>query len=118
MDKQQMLERIYEVIADKMLIFWCKVESPSEDNAPWIYINDCKVYWLDIERVHTEKDSELKIIWHPVMIGDVLDWLSKNHKNYYDTQMIILRERSYYTKPINDQSDECIKFVFDLLPKE
>lgn len=73
-----------------------------------------------------------KVIWHPVMIGDVLrkirllagyaldnDLIKKSdfgnviaHHNYRITQIW-----EDFRKPIEDQSDECIDFVHSLIKK-
>lgn len=74
------------------------------------------------------------VIWHPVMIGDVLDWIYENDIDQVELHQLIERKwkdtNFTYTpssvmvialwkekrKPIDEQSDECIKFVYDLLP--
>lgn len=63
-----------------------------------------------------------KIIWHPVMLGDVLDWIYDNEMTLFehtwindiiDTTIKLwiwnLRE------PIEDQSDRCIDYIYDLI---
>lgn len=152
MDKQQMLERIYDVIADKTLSFGCVIKS--------------KLHWLvTITEIFDVCDDDIKehvlwnglphweqlylrykmyswnvslndiksVIWHPVMIGDVYQWLFDNRmecnvvyaKNpirwwkvepYSNNKEFIFHRRENRRKPIDDQSDECIKFVYDLLP--
>ncbi len=75
--------------------------------------------------------SSIKIIWHPVMIGDVLGWLK-------DELTIELREKKwppllielyigskiesmvnwewkFYRKPIEDQPIECIENIYNLI---
>lgn len=134
MDKQKMLERIYEVIADKTLNFWCTV-ARWEWNS-WMYYwyiwgNKITTTWNVIDTLPLEHT----VIWHPVMIGDVYQWLFDNKmecnvvyaKNpirwwkaepYSSNKEFIFHRRENRRKPIDDQSDECIKFVYDLLPKE
>lgn len=153
MDKQQMLERIYDVIADKTLSFGCVIKS--------------KLHWLvTITEIFDVCDDDIKehvlwnglphweqlylrykmyswnvslndiksVIWHPVMIGDVLDWIYENDIDQVELHQLIERKwkdtNFTYTpssvmvialwkekrKPIDEQSDECIKFVYDLLP--
>lgn len=88
-----------------------------------------------------EKIWEVEITRHwnhisPVMIGDTLNRLGKqcdipvakmievlwfdtgrnDAKIYFYYKAVSIREDK--RKPIDDQSDECIKFVYDLLPKE
>lgn len=72
----------------------------------------------------------------PVMLGDVLDWIYENdidqvelhkiierkwkdtHFTYTPASVMVISLRKEKRKPIDNQSDEIIKFVFDLLPKE
>ena len=68
--------------------------------------------------------TDYRIIWHPVMIGDVLDFLSTTMPRTYSAEANVYCDRvmkltwvwKQKRKPINDQSDECVKFVYDLLP--
>lgn len=124
--KQEMLSSIYETIADKSLTFWCYVTLPSEEDALGIYINDCKVFWLDLERVKTETVSELNIIWHLVLLWHAIQYANMvvwdNSKNFDYTEEIEEVEKSllqswiYYTKPIEDQPMEAIELLYYLLP--
>lgn len=52
--------------------------------------------------------------WHPVMIGDVIQYMSDRMMNYYDVQLSIIRIRDLYKQPIEDQPDECIEYVYNL----
>lgn len=202
MNKQEMIDKIYEVIADKTLSMGCKlsyynrgylsdyityykilssritietrwscnfpewhkfVES-LKDNEVWdmiikketnkyqrnrlryllegeynnlIYYK-CNVKYTPDELVnntsHLYKDIDwYKIIWHPVNIGDVLKWVAKNipkaievdaymkgNKYIFEfediTNMQLLWMRQDADKPLEDQSEECITFVYNLLP--
>lgn len=170
MEKQQMLERIYEVIADKQLSLGCvlKFNEKDMDNKYWPivlfkYIRQwsSSSEWYDWYRtqrwdlvcanmrqwefkfitkwyrssMHRQPDEEgeticdemvnkyFTIIWHPVMVGDVLDWIRWDawdalYKKYNDIQVLQLKILKYFSprKPIDDQSEKCIKFVYDLLP--
>lgn len=64
--------------------------------------------------------KHFEIIWHPVMIGDVLDWIHINDKWYlpewFDRSSItkLLRIYNKTRKPIDDQDDECIEFIYNL----
>lgn len=72
--KQEMLDKIYEVIADKSL-------------------------------------------WHPVMIWDVLDFVEKQDKPiwwYLNLACSIIAYFNYLRKPIDDQTIECIEYVYNL----
>lgn len=68
-----------------------------------------------------------KIIWHPVMFGDVIDFIKNNNIRFsdldFDNYFWISKSSQYIfeklwkklTAPIEDQSDECIDFVYDLI---
>ena len=86
--KQEMIDRIYEVIADKTLSFGCKLSSPK-----WIFVErmDSKKetftyydIWLDNIRLgnnsryrHRRSNiklwKEIRVIWHDVMIWDIFE---------------------------------------------
>jgi len=141
--KQEMITKIYEVIADKTLSFGCLIRH-EKVALRW----NCIVLWwwypvkthvyacykrsMDdiMSDVWVPKDG-LEIIWHPVMIGDVLDWMYENKiecnvvPEVYDTfweaigNRTLLVGRTLWLNsrlPIDQQSEECIKYVYDLLP--
>ena len=130
--KEQMLDRIYEVIADKQLSLGCVLEFNEKDmdNKYWPIVlfkyvrqwsSSSEWYdWYRTQRwdlvcanmrqwefkfitkryrncMHRQPDEEgericdelvekyFTIIWHPVMIGDVLDWIKKNIETTYGT---------------------------------
>jgi len=63
-----------------------------------------------------------KIIWHPVMIWDVLDWFYSNielpvveRRRTCDT---ILFEWKDKRKPLQDQPIECIEYIYNLLSND
>lgn len=133
MDKQQMLTKIYEVIADKILSFGCKVIMRDTDIKygtniccpDWLayYHNDGR-WWFEFD-----KSKLVEIIWHPVMLGDVLDWIEKNKMEwanrdhleeekyeFWDMLNYLCAMRWTKNQPIDNQSEDCIKYVYDLLP--
>lgn len=59
-----------------------------------------------------EKDWNLEIIRHPVMLGDVMEY-------FYGSIRFSEWGKCWrkLTKPIEDQSTECIDFVYDLISK-
>lgn len=145
--KEQMLERIYEVIADKTLSFGCNVHhtwrTHKRDHFQYItnypdvqyLVDGHKIVMFDWKCFICECHEwwEHKIIWHPIMIGDVLDWIRVNIKasteadvymkwpkyvfEFSDiTTMRLLWMWVAVRKPIDDQSDETIAFVYGLLP--
>jgi len=60
-----------------------------------------------------EYDKWDEIIWHTVMIWDVLDWIEKNKNLQIDPDKLVLdnfwKEKR---KPIDDQDDETIDFTY------
>ena len=59
-----------------------------------------------------------QIIWHPVMIGDVLQYIGELTKRpiwwYFRLANDLILERENKTKPIDDQSEAIISFVYQL----
>lgn len=81
-----------------------KIKAIYEEIAEWIY----------------DSYSEDETIF-PVMIWDVLDFYSKKlwtFQLYNNTTMDLLEVWKEKRKPIEEQSGDCIDFVFNLLPKE
>jgi len=125
MTKEEMLLAIYNEMADKTLSEWCIVFNKVSwtNDIVWnIYITfDDKLIEPRFDRL-MEKD-EYKIIWHPVRIGDVLDWFDKNNPehlwwwNWVINGEIIVREWNNLRLPIDEQSDECIEFIYNLIKK-
>ena len=61
-------------------------------------------------------------VYDPVMIWDVIDRIDKTW-NYLDesynyTENTILRKRKEKRKPLSEQSDDCIRYIYSLLPSE
>ena len=97
----------------------------------WIFYSDTWTYAVTEfenhifnERQGKNNTWELKytIIWHPVMIWDVLDYVD-NFLNVcvlkYSEDLEVIRDifkhYKYKSKPIEEQSDECINFIHSLL---
>lgn len=147
MTKSEKLARIYKVIADKTLSFGCKIKSHhNRQPQKWFtekYTNDiflCKgvknynyraspIDWVYIGKPRYKSDA-IEIIGHPVMIGDVLDWLRQKseERNVVDgkrqwndakerrEQVITLcvRRLGDLSSPIDD-NDDAIDFIYWLL---
>ena len=137
MTREEKLEAIYKEMANKELNLGCKVRFDK-----WIYtiIDRENVWFLDSYKgvdwnihntivvedgVNSRCYSIEEIIWHPVMIGDVLDWIERkmgisNHEyeefviNEVNMAVLLWGE---YPKPIEEQSDECIDYVYSLIQK-
>lgn len=134
--RQEKIDAIYEKIADKTLSFGCEVvlEKVFFD---FIYLfdkwkkfvllkntNEKKTFsewWRSVYHfTNSEFEEHFKIIWHPVMIGDLMDYFEKLwpekmikliSKNLEDLFLIWKEKRL----PLEDQSDECVDFVYDLI---
>jgi len=147
MTKDEMINKIYEVIADKTLSFWCIAEYKYNGFQKLLLcIQSYSIwnkYWTPLNYTNNPVEIDIsemrKIIWHPVMIGDVLDWLEKDYtvdtkriipwfeldkKSSEDWKVSMIRmhyceqlwfERTYKRKPINSQSEECITFIYNLI---
>ena len=126
-------------MANKELNLGCMVRFDK-----WIYtiIDKKNVWFLDSYRgedwsihntivvedgVNSRCYSIKEIIWHPVMIGDVIDWIepywrgwaqdvkfSKERKRKID---IILLQWGKKRESIEAQSDGCIDFIYSLIAK-
>ena len=109
--REEMIDRIYEVMADKTLSFGCRIQHSNWDIfkttgvGGWLATND-------------------KIIGHPVMIWDVFDWCMVelwNLRHYWETNKVddnfrkLLWLRDDFRKPIKKQSDDCITFIYNLV---
>jgi hypothetical protein len=120
--RKQKIDVIYEKIADKTLSFGCRVL------IGWIIDVDGNYSW-DEEDIIIENLSKVKtiyysifewdiisIIWHPVMIWDVLDFYNKIWK-YTDAvkDLIHIDIWKKKRKPIEEQSNECINLVYSLI---
>lgn len=124
--REQMLTVIYQKIARKDLSFGCIVHKQD------------KKWQMDRNRVLTHKmydwyiqtlidesmftkviidySKKYRIIGHPVMIGDVLDWVKENtpYSALKFTASNIFMNRGTTRKPIDDQEEYCIEYVYNL----
>lgn len=143
--RDQKIASIYQEMANKELNLGCKIkveyltyyhwetggeESYSkEDNliiwADWIasngeveldesYLSKADPNWY-IE----ELETYIKIIWHPIMIGSIFERYSSN-KWFINAQFVIelIDKWAGYDTPIEAQSDECVDFVYSLIPSK
>lgn len=147
MTREEKIEAIYKDMANKDLSFGCKVKF-----SKWIYtiINKESVWSLNSyvtenwaihntivieDRVNSRCYLIEEIIWHPVMIGNVIEYIRILCEVFIEWQPIedstvFWRWRDYKTLlnnlifnwyradlPIDDQTDECIDFVYSLIKK-
>jgi len=130
MNKQEMIDVIYEKIANKELSFGCKIIRFSGVLDTFIYfiptytdISYNVISWLTwglvLDSVTTEKFEKYIIIWHPVMIWDVFEyqienlWLNPVEFNYLDSKLLWIWKHKRL--PIEQQSEECINYVYNLI---
>ena len=134
MTREEKISAIYKEMANKDRTFWClyivknrewntyKARETEWECVDLTYWSEYQIeYWNDM----TETNYLESIIWHPVMIGDVLDWIDNkiwisNHEyeefviNEVNIAILLWGE---YPKPIEEQSDECIDYVYSLIQK-
>ena len=142
--KQEMIDKIYEVIADKTLSFGCKIQINYNGEYIWEWWQECYsekseilYMWNNWETIEDDwnlcydiikntnqdwwnEDAEIyiNVIWHPVMIWDVLErrqliqpikyWREKDWQD-------ICYHWWLKREPIQDQSEECITFIYNLV---
>lgn len=143
MTKQMMIDKIYEKIADKTLSFWCMISvklwwENKHFNTVIIdteYRDNYILYktrhpLFELREVDNTISWDVKIIWHPVMLADVIDWFistidrTKNEQMSDDFRLVawdieVLNIISYWKdkrKPIEEQPDTLIESVYNLLP--
>lgn len=115
-------------------IIWLSIKSVTPDwsynwQALWVFWSDswtyaCTEFSIDILNSKFD-DGEFiyKIVWRPVMIGDVLDYIRQDawdthlQKRYEDIQKLQFKVLQSFSprEPIDNQSDNCIKFIYSLL---
>lgn len=129
MTREEKLEAIYEEIANKELTFGCKAKHTTKR---WLIYDVILVWqmiywekyfvrsdslWYDVEWVY-EKDWTFETIWHPIMLGAIFEWYSSK-KWFISSQFImeLIEKWTWYDRPIEEQSDECVNFVYSLIRK-
>lgn len=138
MNRQEKIEAIYEKIASKKLTFWCSFLCQKWTDKSWIRRVIIATIWDDFLTVFPDfpyqkitshpfidrvpKNCILKTIWHPVMIWDVLDFIYENEMiKFENTWISEIKEKLIklwiwdLRNPIEEQSDECVDFVYDLI---
>ncbi len=179
MNRKQKIDFIYKKIADKTLSFGCVVKW-EEAYYTILELIPGPVNWIKRAEVMNWYRwygkfwpvtlipiGEYKIIWHPVMIWDVLKWIDKNCVNwvltcskcgsevwyedwiaycsdwdcdndkfedfkwlyktnlsieFYDIKTEYVNKDDFLwqklDKPIEDQSDECVNFVYEMIKEK
>ena len=147
MTRDQKIETIYKEIANKELTFGCKYLVSDitdwgdfftrENEGECLSFRWCSedlvfLFWEEESKTYKLKE----IIGHPVMIGNVIEYLRLDHEVFIEWQPIedntvLRRWRDYKTSinnlitlwyradlPIETQSDECIDYVYSLIQKD
>ena len=123
MTRDEKIAKIYEVIADNTLSYGCKMESYYNQEIHRLsYAKNIKyLIWLDDYCNEEDLLDSWKIIWHPVMIWDVLDWMIYDQDLCFDGYMLIWNNnddepiRKNLKEPIENQTDACINFIYKIV---
>lgn len=151
--REYMLDIIQKEISDKTLSFGCRIVYEQEKRIVmyeswWYWYHLCQL-WEDTIKTNIMLDNsgcngdlvKFNIIWHPVMIWDVLDKIQKREKCWCLNNIIVCWDKKYKVtyckdcdinnivniiyklrqfkrKPLDDQSDDCIRYIYSLLPSE
>ena len=132
-------------MANKELTFGCRWKALNWESVTFIRKNRGWKY------LYMRRNKEFmiplwytpKVIWNPVMIWDVLDymskikfdikktssklWLSFDDRDTDESKLFLIKEHYYSTlpirwlnlrEPIEAQSDECIDYVYGLIPSK
>ena len=146
MTREEKIEAIYAEMANKEVSFGCRYKFIKKYQycdwawfEPWDIITLCKrdakyedsfltTFFRDIALIKKDVYDYVEIIWHPVMIGDVLDWIEPYWWVFAQSVnldiertrkgTLLLSVRKQKRKPIDDQSDECIDYVYSLIPSK
>ena len=133
--REKKIKAIYEKIANKKLSLWCKVLLKFGTIETETIIQDKQKLRSG---KFTFEENIHKIIGHPVMIGDVIDFIEKNTQGVKPEQtkwegvikiqlwcsrgkaielftehIIFVWQNKRF--PIEEQPDECIDFVYSLI---
>ena len=124
MTREEKLEAIYKEIANDELTFGCKILIDREIATVIDWDRDWE--WIAILRedwcvTRDDYENEFTIIGHPVMIGDVLDWVDEHNKSVRKWMLKYEKVIVYFwwnkKEPIDKQSDGCIDYVYSLIQK-
>lgn len=138
MSREEKITAIYKEMANKELTFGCtaKLTTKKGTQHDVILIGDIsngEKYFVvkdsldkDVDWFYTN-DWYYEFIWHPVMIGDVIDWIEPYWKGYaQDVKFsqerkrkinIVLLQWDKKRESIEYQSDDCIDFIYSLIAK-
>lgn len=129
MTREQKLETIYKEIANKELTFGCKYLVSDitdwgdfftrENEGECLSFRWCSedlvfLFWEEERKTYKLKE----IIGHPIMIWTIFERYSSS-RWFINSQFItkLVDKWTSYDKPINEQSDECVDFIYSLIQK-
>lgn len=132
--REEKIAKIYDVIADKTLSFWCKVFhswvvcfvlSDYSDNERFLVWDTVAKDTGAGSTMYTNriwKEKIQNIIWHPVMIWDVLERMIYDEDLCSERYWLIWRYndndepiRKKLKEPIENQTDACINFIYKIV---
>lgn len=127
---QDKYQKIMEVISDKTLSFWCEFINRLWDRVIFWKgrISEWEEYrWFRVYRDNKSWATISEIIWHPLHIWDVLDWIEKTE---YDEKKIgkLPRWKTYIRStehlrilwkdkrlPLSPTDEELIDYIYNLI---
>ena len=122
MTKEEKVAAIYKEMANKELTFWCKVINLDEEGViidtslhpDWVAVYR-EGWWITRENFR----DDVVIIWHPVKLEDVLNFIDKKHQTMW-MGMLRYEEALFHfwlskRDPIEKQSDDCVDYVYNLI---
>ena len=123
MIREEKIKAIYKEMANKELTPWCCVEVKAQ--------NEYGDFTYRLCRWDERPTTEIKeIIGHPVMIGDVFDYTKETKIDMvwsdsscaidvrdWEECINIFNLWEHKRKSIDDQTDECIDYVYSLIQK-
>lgn len=140
MTREEKLKAIYDEMANKKLGFGCGVEIDWEigkvvdSDKDWNRLSILRGDWWVTE---DEPSYKFTTIWHPVLIGDVIQYLQDTYQWHPDGRWGIEFEPDLYSEEafyadvnslcvfweskrerVDVQSDECIDYVYSLIRGE
>lgn len=162
MTREEKITAIYKEMANKELSLWCKLKFVvgskksvyaedcfSKFLEDWIvessesYEDEIQIFYnytegtyiyfcTNCEESVLVYSNDFEIIWHPVMIGDVISYLRKPFDKFiewhpvgenwlvdsYSKNINNLLVKWFDTSlPIDEQDDECVDFIYSLIKK-
>ena len=123
MTREQKIQAIYEAMANKKRTFGCRCKTNNWANVIFIRKNRKWVY------LYMRRNKEFtiplwyvpKVIWHPVMIWDVIYYIRKkywnNHSWFHSDRSKLIDLRSKERESIEWQYNDCVDFVYSLIGK-